>query len=73
MYWHGLYFISVCLFVILLFRPKLESLSAVMQGPFLRDEAVVVTESNGSTIRHANSAFAKLAGRPLDKHMKHDR
>merc|ERR1711957_171452 len=43
-----------------LFRPKLASLRAVLQGPMLRDEAIVVTEANGRTIRHANAAFAKL-------------
>jgi len=47
-------------------RPKLASLTSVLQGPFLRDQAVVVTESNGRTIRHANAAFAALAGRSLD-------
>jgi ribosome-associated toxin RatA of RatAB toxin-antitoxin module len=47
-------------------RPKLAAVTAVLQGPFLRDEAVVVTESNGRTIRHANNAFAKLAGRPVE-------
>jgi len=44
-------------------RPKLEPLTSVLQGPFLREEAVVVTESNGRTIRHANKGFAALAGR----------
>jgi len=47
-------------------RPRLESLSAVLQGPFLRDMAVVVTEANGRTIRHANAGFAKLAGRSVE-------
>lgn len=45
--------------------PRLEQVSAVLQGPFLRDDAVVITEANGRTIRHANAGFAKLAGRPL--------
>lgn len=47
-------------------RPKLAALTAVLQGPFMRDEAVVVTESNGRTIRHANAAFAALAKRPIE-------
>lgn len=47
-------------------RPKLAALTAVLQGPFMRDEAVVVTESNGRTIRHANAAFAALAKRPVE-------
>jgi len=47
-------------------KPKLVALTAVMQGPFLRNEAVVVTESNGRTIRHANEAFAELAGRSVE-------
>eukprot|EP00929_Paragymnodinium_shiwhaense_P057789 TRINITY_DN28942_c0_g1_i1.p1 TRINITY_DN28942_c0_g1~~TRINITY_DN28942_c0_g1_i1.p1 ORF type:complete len:552 (+),score=120.28 TRINITY_DN28942_c0_g1_i1:48-1703(+) len=44
------------------FRPKMEKLTAVLQGPFLRDEAIVITESNGRTIRHANEGFKKLVG-----------
>merc|ERR1712227_531697 len=48
-------------------RPKLPQLTAVLQGPFLRDEAVVVTESNGRTIRHANKAFASLARHPMER------
>lgn len=48
-------------------RPKLESLRAVLQGPMLRSkEAVVVTETNGRTIRHANQSFATMTGRPLE-------
>jgi len=47
-------------------RTKLASLTAVLQGPFLRDEAVVITESNGRTIRHANAGFATLARRPIE-------
>jgi len=46
-------------------QPRLPALTAVLQGPFLRDEAVVVTESNGRTIRHANAAFAALVGQPM--------
>jgi len=47
-------------------RPRLASVTSVLQGPMLRDEAVVVTETNGRTIRHANAAFAQLAGRSLE-------
>merc|ERR1711881_139796 len=47
-------------------EPRKERLSAILQGSFLGDEAVVVTEGNGRTVRHANKAFAALTKYPLE-------
>lgn len=53
-------------------RPRLHALTEVLQGPFLRDEPIVVTEGNGRTIRHANAAFADLVGLPAKRLLGRD-